>query len=126
MHAFDVLGDPVRRRILELLADGEQAAGEVGGVVQAEFGISQPAVSQHLRVLRDNGFVTVRADGARRLYAVDPTALQEIDVWLEQYRRLWQQPLDALATELARGKRERRRRSARPSSSSDAPRSDAV
>jgi DNA-binding transcriptional ArsR family regulator len=109
MHAFDVLGDPVRRRILELLADGEQAAGEVGAVVQSQFGISQPAVSQHLRVLRDNGFATVRADGARRLYAVDHTALQEVDVWLERYRRLWQQPLDALATELARGKRERRR-----------------
>jgi DNA-binding transcriptional ArsR family regulator len=120
MHAFDVLGDPVRRRILELLANGEQAAGEVGAVVQAEFGISQPAVSQHLRVLRDNGFATVRAAGARRLYAVDPTALQEIDVWLERYRRLWRQPLDALATELARGRRERRRGSAQPPSSRDA------
>jgi DNA-binding transcriptional ArsR family regulator len=117
MHAFDVLGDPVRRRILELLANGEHAAGEVGAVVQAEFGISQPAVSQHLRVLRDNGFATVRADGARRLYAVDPTALREVDVWLERYRRLWTQPLDALATELARGKRERRLRGGAVSSS---------
>src|SRR3954451_23490867 len=72
VHAFDVLGDPVRRRILELLADGEHAAGAVGAVVQAEFGISQPAVSQHLRVLREHGFATVRADGPRRLYAVDP------------------------------------------------------
>ena len=117
MHAFDVLGDPVRRRILELLADGEHAAGEVGAVVQAEFGISQPAVSQHLRVLRDNGFATVRADGARRLYAVDPTALREVDVWLERYRQLWTQPLDALATELARGRRERRLSSGSASSS---------
>ena len=108
MHAFDVLGDPVRRRILELLADGEQAAGEIGAVVQAEFGISQPAVSQHLRVLRDSGFATVRPDGARRLYAVDPAPLQQIDVWLDRYRRFWTQPLDALATELARGKRTRR------------------
>ena len=56
MHAFDVLGDPVRRRILELLADGEQASGAIGSVVQAEFGISQPAVSQHLKVLRESGF----------------------------------------------------------------------
>ena len=72
MHALDILGDPVRRRILELLADGERSAGEVGEVIQREFGISQPAVSQHLRVLRESGFTTVRADGARRLYAVDP------------------------------------------------------
>lgn len=107
MHALDVLGDPVRRRILELLAEGEHAAGEVGSVVQSEFGISQPAVSQHLRVLRDNGFAMVRAEGTRRLYAVDPTALREVDMWLERYRRFWTQRLDALGTELARGKRER-------------------
>ena len=67
MHAFDVLGDPVRRRILELLADGERAAGAVTEVIRAEFGISQPAVSQHLKVLRDNGFAVVRQDGTRRL-----------------------------------------------------------
>ena len=108
MHAFDVLGDPVRRRILELLADGERSAGEVTAVVRAEFPISQPAVSLHLRVLRENGFATVRAEGARRLYSVDPAPLQRIDVWLERYRRFWAQPLDALATELARGQRERR------------------
>jgi DNA-binding transcriptional ArsR family regulator len=108
VHAFDVLGDPVRRRILELLADGERSAGEVTAAVRAEFPISQPAVSLHLRVLRENGFATVRADGARRLYSVDPAPLQRIDAWLERYRRFWDQPLDALATELARGRRERR------------------
>ena len=108
MHAFDVLGDPVRRRILELLADGERSAGEVTAVVHGEFGISQPAVSLHLRVLREHGFATVRADGARRLYSVAPAPLQQIDRWLERYRRFWAQPLDALPTELARGKRERR------------------
>ena len=108
MHAFDVLGDPVRRRILELLADGERSAGEVTAVVHGEFGISQPAVSLHLRVLREHGFATVRADGARRLYSVAHAPLQQIDRWLERYRRFWAQPLDALATELARGKRERR------------------
>lgn len=112
MHAFDVLGDPVRRRILELLADGEQSAGEVSAVVQEEFGISQPGVSQHLRVLRENGFATVRAEGTRRLYAVDPAPLQEIDVWLDRYRQFWSQRLDALGTELTRGKRERRARDA--------------
>jgi DNA-binding transcriptional ArsR family regulator len=108
MNAFDVLGDPARRRILELLADGERAAGEVGAVVQREFGITQPAVSLHLRVLRDNGFATVRPEGARRLYAVNPAPLREVDVWLERYRRFWTPHLDALATELARGKRARR------------------
>lgn len=110
MHAFDVLGDPVRRRILELLADGERSAGDVGTVVQREFGISQPGVSRHLRVLREAGFATVRAEGARRLYAVDPAPLREVDEWLERYRRFWDQRLDALGTELARGRRERRRK----------------
>jgi DNA-binding transcriptional ArsR family regulator len=108
MHAFDVLGDPVRRRILELLADGERPAGEVGAVVQQEFGISQPGVSQPLRVLRDNGFATVRAEGTRRLYAVEAAPLREVDRWLEGFRRFWSPHLDALATELARGRRERR------------------
>ncbi|MFB4318169.1 ArsR/SmtB family transcription factor [Actinomadura sp. 21ATH] len=108
MHAFDVLGDPVRRRILELLADGERAAGEISAVVQEEFGISQPGVSQHLRVLRENGFAAVRAQGTRRLYSVDPAPLREIDEWLERYRRFWNRHLDALGTEIARGKRERR------------------
>jgi DNA-binding transcriptional ArsR family regulator len=105
VHAFDVLGDPVRRRILELLAEGERSSGEVSAVVREEFGISQPGVSQHLRVLRENGFATVRAEGTRRLYTVDPGPLREIDQWLERYRRFWAQPLDALATELARGRR---------------------
>jgi len=91
VHAFDVLGDPVRRRILELLASGELPAGQVGATVQAEFGISQPAVSQHLRVLRENGFTTVRVAGTRRLYAVDPAPLREIDIWLDPYRRFWTQ-----------------------------------
>jgi DNA-binding transcriptional ArsR family regulator len=108
VHAFDILGDPVRRRILELLADGELAAGEIGSVVQAEFGISQPAVSQHLRVLRDNGFTTVRAVGTRRLYAVDAEPLREVDAWLDRYRKFWSQRLDALGTELARGRRSAR------------------
>jgi DNA-binding transcriptional ArsR family regulator len=109
VHAFDVLGDPVRRRILELLAGGERSAGDVTDVVRAEFGISQPAVSQHLRVLREHGFATVRPDGTRRLYAVAPDALDEVDEWVDAFRRRWTQPLDALATELARGRRQTRR-----------------
>ena len=108
MHALDILGDPVRRRILELLADGERPAGEVSAVVQKEFGISQPAVSQHLRVLRENGFATVRPDGTRRLYAVAHEPLREADRWLDGFRRFWSPRLDALGTEIARGKRARR------------------
>ncbi|TDN91853.1 metalloregulator ArsR/SmtB family transcription factor [Microbacterium sp. BK668] len=108
MHALDILGDPVRRRIIELLADGELSAGQIGAVIQREFGISQPAVSQHLRVIRDAGFATVRAEGTRRLYAVDPRPLQAADAWLDPFRRFWQPKLDALGTELARGRRARR------------------
>jgi DNA-binding transcriptional ArsR family regulator len=108
VHAFDVLGDPVRRRILELLASGEQPSGAITEVIREEFGISQPAVSQHLRVLRENGFAVVRAEGTRRLYAVQASPLREVDAWLERFRGFWEQRLDALGTELARGRRERR------------------
>jgi DNA-binding transcriptional ArsR family regulator len=108
VHAFDILGDPTRRRILQLLADGEMSAGEITSVINREFGISQAAVSQHLRVLRESGFATARAAGARRLYVVEATPLREIDEWLDRFRGMWDQPMDALATELARGRRERR------------------
>ena len=109
MHAFDVLGDPVRRRILELLADGELTAGAIGATIQAEFQISQPAVSQHLKVLRDNGFTSVRPEGQRRLYAVNGEPMRDVDEWLAGFRRFWTPHLDALAPEVARGKRQRRR-----------------
>src|SRR5688500_14792236 len=108
MHALDVLGDPTRRRILELLKDGELPAGAIGAAIQRDHPVSQPAVSQHLRVLREGGFVTVRPDGARRLYAVRPDRLRDVESWLDQFRRFWTGPLDALATEVARGKRARR------------------
>ena len=108
MHAFDVLGDPVRRRMLELLAEGELSSGAIGAVVQREFGITQPAVSQHLKVLRDSGLATVRPAGTRRLYAVNSEPLRELDAWLDRFRRFWTPHLDALATELARGRRDRR------------------
>lgn len=107
MHAFDVLGDPVRRRILELLADGERSSGEVVEAVQAEFGITQSAVSQHLKVLRESGFASVRIAGPRRIYAVDTAPLQEVDAWLSRFRAFWAPRLDALALEVARGKRRR-------------------
>ncbi|MBO0840685.1 MAG: helix-turn-helix transcriptional regulator, partial [Sciscionella sp.] len=87
----------------------EHSSGAICAAIAAEFQISQPAVSQHLKVLRDNGFATVRAEGTRRLYAVDSTGLRHVDGWLAQFRGFASQRLDALATELARGKRERRR-----------------
>jgi DNA-binding transcriptional ArsR family regulator len=108
MHAFDVLGDPVRRRILELLSRGENSSGDIVVVIEREFGITQSAVSQHLRVLRDNGFASVRSEGTRRLYSVETGRLREVDAWLEQFRGFWENKLDALATEIARGKRKRR------------------
>ncbi len=107
MHAFDVLGDPVRRRILELLAGREHASGEVVEVIAKEFGITQAAVSQHLKVLRESGFATVRPSGTRRLYAIDPAPLREVDAWLDHFRFFWTHKLEALATEVARGKKHR-------------------
>lgn len=108
MHAFDVLGDPVRRRILEILARGEHASGQVVQIISEEFGITQSAVSQQLKVLRENGFASVRAEGTRRLYSVDGRALAQADAWLSQFKHLWGPALDALATEIARGKRAKR------------------
>lgn len=102
------LADPVRRRLLEQLAGDERAAGELVTVSRDEFGISQPATSQHLRVLREAGVVVVRADGPRRLYRVEAQALSVVEDWLAGFLDPFAQPLDALATELARGRRERR------------------
>lgn len=114
MHPFNVLADPVRRRILELLAEGERAAGDIAAVIQRQFHLSQPAVSQQLKVLRDNGFATVKIDGSRRVYAIDGAALREADLWLDRFRAVWLPRLEALATEVARGKRERRQRDLSP------------
>jgi DNA-binding transcriptional ArsR family regulator len=121
-EAFEALGDATRRRILELLAAGEQPAGALVAAMQARGPISQPAVSQHLKVLREAGLVTVRADGTRRLYAIDKAAVEAMRAWLARLAdplQQFAQPLDALATEVARGRRasrqapaERRRRSA--------------
>ena len=110
MHAFDILGDPVRRRILELLASGECSAGSITDVIQKEFGITQAGVSQHLRTLRESGFVQVRVEGPRRIYSVDSKPLQEIDEWIAQFRGFWKQHLYALTDEIARGKAERRKK----------------
>jgi len=104
MDALAALADPTRRRILELLRDGDVAAGDLSD----EFSISRPAVSRHLRVLREAGLVHSRVDGQRRLYALDARPLLELDAWLEPYRRLWAHRLDALDTEIRRGRRDRR------------------
>ena len=103
MEALAALADPTRRGIVALLAAGEVAAGELA----AHFPVSRPAVSRHLRVLREAGLVGVRVEGQRRLYALDPRPLAELDAWLAPYRRLWAQRLDALDTEIARGRRAR-------------------
>jgi DNA-binding transcriptional ArsR family regulator len=107
--AFGALGDPARRRILELLAeDGEQPVGTLVAALAAERAITQPAVSQHLRVLRDAGLVRVRADGARRLYTLEPAGLDAVSGWIADLLARpapFDQPLDALATEVARGHR---------------------
>ena len=107
MHAFDVLGDPVRRRILELLAEREHSSGEVVEVITQEFGISQAGVSQHLKVLRDAGFAQVRPEGTRRVYVLDANPLRDLDDWLERFKAFWPHKLEALATEIARGKKKR-------------------
>jgi DNA-binding transcriptional ArsR family regulator len=108
MHALDILGDPVRRRLVELLAAQDQPAGDVSRVVEQEFGISQPAVARHLRVLREAGFVSVRPVGARRIYRLEEAVIDQLQSQVDGYRALWNQRLDALDTEIARGKKERR------------------
>jgi DNA-binding transcriptional ArsR family regulator len=109
---FEALGEPVRRTVLQLLSTGgEQAAGAIVAAVQAQQAISQPAVSQHLKVLRDAGLVTVRAEGTRRLYALDQAGIDVARMWLAQLAdplAAFTQSLDALATEVARGKRSRK------------------
>ncbi len=109
MHAFDVLGDPVRRRLLELIAADEKTAGEVTAVVVGEFGITQPAVSRQLRILRENGFATMRAVGTRRLYAIDATGFGDVQDWLSRVDSYWGTALDALDTEIKRQNRAARR-----------------
>jgi DNA-binding transcriptional ArsR family regulator len=94
--SFAVLAEPSRRTILDVLRDGERPVGEL----VAHLRLSQPAVSKHLRVLREAGLVEVRADAQRRLYRIRPEPLAEIDAWLEPYRRLWSRSLDELGRHL--------------------------
>lgn len=108
MQPLDALGEPVRRRILEVIGVSEISAGAVARALHSELGLSQPATSQHLKVLRDSGLVVVRAVGTSRLYRVDADRLGEAAAWFDQFADPWQQPLDALQTELRRGQRQRR------------------
>jgi DNA-binding transcriptional ArsR family regulator len=101
MTAFEVLGDPTRRRIVELVAQRDRSAGEIA----AAFSISRPGISKHLRILREEGIVTAREAGTRRLYSLEPRALDEVDDWVERCRSFWTNRLDALDTELRRGRR---------------------
>jgi DNA-binding transcriptional ArsR family regulator len=108
---FEALGDPVRRLILELLTVGEQTTGSLVTALQSRMPISQPAVSQHLKVLREASLVSVRAVGTRRVYALEPAGLGAAQAWLTRLADPlgpFTQPLDALATELTRGRRTRR------------------
>lgn len=96
MDRFLALADPTRRRIVELLGSGEQAAGEIG----ANFEMSAPAVSQHLKTLRESGLVRVRSEGQRRIYSLDPDGLAEMESWFARIRGFWGDRLDALEREL--------------------------
>ena len=96
-QAIEVLAEPSRRRILDLLRDGERPVGDL----VTQMPLTQPAVSKHLRVLKDAGLVEVRADAQRRLYRIRPEPLAELDAWLEPYRSLWRQRLDDLEWHLS-------------------------
>jgi DNA-binding transcriptional ArsR family regulator len=102
MKTLEVLAEPTRLRIVELLAEGERSAGEIA----SHFDTSRPGISRHLRVLREHGFVRARDDAQRRLYSLDPAPLEELDEWLQRYRRFWSNRLDALDTEIHRRRKE--------------------
>ena len=104
MKALEALADPTRRTIVELLAEQELSAGQLA----ARFETSRPAVSRHLRVLREQGLVQARPEGRRRLYSLDPEPLLELDEWVTRYRGFWTNRLDALGVELKRRRKEQR------------------
>jgi DNA-binding transcriptional ArsR family regulator len=108
MQAIEALGEPVRRRIVELLAQGGRPAGDLAGRIGAEFGISQPATSRHLKVLREADVVTSTVAGQQRIYALNREAIDDLAVWVDGVRSFWTQRLDALETELARARRTKR------------------
>ncbi|WP_426623347.1 ArsR/SmtB family transcription factor [Leifsonia sp. McL0607] len=108
MDGLEAVGDSVRRRFVELLARGERTAGELAAHAADEFGITQPAASRHLRVLREAGVVASRVDGQRRVYALEPAGLDDAAAWFQGLAVFWEQRLDALGTELVRSRRAQR------------------
>jgi DNA-binding transcriptional ArsR family regulator len=104
VSALEALSDPTRRQIVELLAGRDHNAGEIA----AHFAVSRPAVSRHLRVLREHGLVQTRREGQRRVYSLDPAPLAELDAWLATYRSFWTNRLDALDTQIRRARRARK------------------
>jgi DNA-binding transcriptional ArsR family regulator len=103
MHALEVLGDPVRRRLVELLGEGERTAGELTARIREEFAVGQPAVSNQLRVLRETGFARSTPRGSRRLYALERARLDEVDAWVQQRRSFWTGQLGALGDAMDHG-----------------------
>jgi DNA-binding transcriptional ArsR family regulator len=101
LRTLEVLAEPTRLRIVELLAEGELSAGEIA----LHFPTSRPGISRHLRVLREHGLVRTREQAQRRLYSLDPGPLEELDEWLQRYRHFWANRLDALDTEIHRRRR---------------------
>jgi len=101
---LQALADPSRRTVLEILRDHPATVGELADALP----IARPGVSRHLRVLREAGLVDVQQDSQRRIYSLRPDALVEVDEWLGPYRMLWQNRMNALHTEIARGKKARR------------------
>jgi DNA-binding transcriptional ArsR family regulator len=104
VQALGALADPIRLHIVELLAERERDAGEIA----SHFDVSRPAVSRHLRVLREHGLVRARSEAQRRVYSLDPAPLEEIDEWLARYRSFWTNRLDALDVQLRRARRRRK------------------
>jgi DNA-binding transcriptional ArsR family regulator len=104
VQALEALADPTRRQIVELLAERDRDAGEIA----SHFSVSRPAVSRHLRVLREHGLVRSRGEAQRRIYSLDPGPLEEIDAWLARYRVFWANRLDALDVQLRRARRRRK------------------
>lgn len=96
MNPMEALADPTRRRIVEILSEGELTAG----AICSHFDMSAPAISQHLKVLRQAQLVIVRAEGQRRIHGLDPTGIREIEIWLAHMKRFWNRSLDALEAEL--------------------------
>jgi DNA-binding transcriptional ArsR family regulator len=109
MDSLTALGDPTRRQIIETLSHGEQASGEIA----EKFAISAPAISQHLKVLREARLVRVRVEAQRRIYTLDPEGLVAIDAWLDRVRQFWSGRLDALERELRKPQPTKSKRSKR-------------